>query len=112
MRLPLLRLVFVLLMASLVAGCEPGALVGVEGRSPECADNPEPEMCEQALDAVVAELGERAAGGRIRIDPVQCAHGRCWTWAYLTPADHGREQQLAVDWLPSGEVSIRYVVQH
>ncbi|MGH2476362.1 MAG: hypothetical protein ACRDIL_13980 [Candidatus Limnocylindrales bacterium] len=67
-------------------------------------------MCEQALEAVVAELGDRREGGRIRVDPVQCAHGKCWTWAYLTPTGGGAEQLLSVDWLPNGEISIGYVV--
>jgi hypothetical protein len=68
-------------------------------------------MCQQAHEAVVAELGDRADGGRIRIDPVQCANGTCWTWAYVTPASGGRDQQLSVDWLSNGEISISYVVQ-
>jgi hypothetical protein len=74
--------------------------------------NPEPEMCEQALEAVVVEVRDRTESARIRIDPVQCAHGKCWTWAYVTPAGGSDEQQLSVDWLPSGEISIGYVVQH
>jgi hypothetical protein len=106
------RLVFVLVTAAyLIGGCAPTGIAVFGGRSAECAGHPQPDMCEQALDAVVAELGDRRAGGRIRIDPVQCAHGKCWTWAYLTPASGGRDQQLSVDWLPNGEISVGYVVQ-
>lgn len=108
-----LRPVAVLLTAALLlAACVPTILDTVDGRSAQCASNPEPAMCEQAFKAVVTELGDRARDAQIRIDPVQCAHGRCWTWAYVTPAGAGGEQLLSVDWLPSGEISIGYVVQH
>jgi len=39
------------------------------------------------------------------------ANGKCWTWAYVTPAGGGADQQLSVDWQPSGEISVGYVVQ-
>jgi len=101
-----------LTVALLLTACGPTGFVTVDGGTTQCAGNPEPEMCEQAFKAVVVELGDRAKDGQIRIDPVQCANGRCWTWAYLTPASGGGEQQLSVDWLPNGEISISYVVQH
>lgn len=97
--------------ALLVAGCAATGFVPVDGRSAECAGHAEPQMCQQALEAVVAEVGDRTEGGQIRIDPVQCAHGRCWTWAYVTPPDGGGDQQLSIDWLPNGEISVGYVVQ-
>jgi hypothetical protein len=68
-------------------------------------------MCEQAYEAIIAELADQSASGQIRIDPVQCAHGKCWTWAYVTSVPGGREQQLSVDWLPNGDVHVGYVVQ-
>lgn len=97
-------------MGFVIAGC--GATRQLTGRGPsvECASHPQPDRCEQALVAVIAELGDRRAGGRIRIDPVQCANGACWTWAYLSPAAGGREQQLSVDWGPNGKISVGYVV--
>lgn len=111
-RLQVLLPVSVLVIATfLIAGCAPTGFVVVDGRSAECAGHPQRDMCEQALKAVVAELGDSRAGGQIRIDPVQCAHGKCWTWAYLTQADGGRDQQLSVDWLPNGEITVGYVVQ-
>src|SRR5687767_11043887 len=112
-RLHVLRQVSVLVIATLlIAACAPTGFPNVVGRSAECAGHPQPDMCRQAVEAVIAELGDRAEGGRIRIDPVQCAHGKCGTWAYLTPADGSRDQQLSVDWLPNGEISVGYVVQH
>ena len=112
-RLHMLSPVSVLVIAAVViAGCGPTGSTLVDGRSAECGGHPQPDMCQQALEAVVAELGKRADGGRIRIDPVQCAHGTCWTWAYVTPANGGRDQQLSVDWLPNGEINVGYVVQH
>ncbi len=97
--------------AVLITGCGPTGFTLVDGRPAECAGHPQPDMCQQALDAVVAELGDSADGGRISIDPVQCAHGKCWTWAYVTPVGGGRDQQLSVDWLPNGEINVGYVVQ-
>jgi hypothetical protein len=101
---------FLIIAAFLVAACDPAGLINVAGRSAECAGHPQPDMCEQALAAVVAELGDRREGGQIRIDPVQCAHGRCWTWAYVTGARGGADQQLSVDWLADGEITVGYVV--
>ena len=101
----------VLLAAALLgAGC--GGAGFITAGSPECVGHTEPEMCEQALEAIVAELGESLAGRQIRIDPVQCAHGSCSTWASVSGAGGGGDQQLSIDWLPSGEVSVSYVVGH
>ena len=95
--------------AVLVGGCGGTGLIAVG--SPECAGHADPEMCEQALEAIVAELGDSLAGRQVRIDPVQCAHGACWTSASVSAAGGG-EQQLSIDWLPSGEISVSYVVGH
>ncbi len=107
-----MRALGLLILASLLlAGCQLAPMVGLEDSSAECARNSDVEMCEQALAAVRAELGEQALGGRIRIDDVQCAHGNCWTWAYFTPAAGGAEWTLSVDWLPNGQVTIGYVTE-
>ncbi len=96
--------------ALLVAGCRDTGLITVG--SPECVGHSGPEMCEQALEAIVAELGDTHAGRQIRIEPVQCAHGNCWTWASVSEARGGGDQRLSIDWLPNGEVSVGYVVEH
>jgi hypothetical protein len=111
-RLHMLAPISVLSAAVLIAGCGPMASMLGDGSSTECGGHPQPDKCRETLEAVVAELGESAAGARIRIDPVECAHGKCWTWAHVTPAGGGRDQQLSVDWLPNGEINVGYVVQH
>lgn len=95
--------------ALLLSGC---SLLDLEPGSPECHGHPQPERCEQALAAVVAELTsqETPIEGSLRIEPVQCAHGRCWTWAYLTSTDGRSELTMGVDWMPNGEVSVSFVV--
>jgi hypothetical protein len=96
--------------AVLVAAC--GGTGFITLGPPECVGSSEPEMCEQALEAIVTELGDSLAGRQIRIDPVQCAHGACWTFAFVRGPGGGGDQQLSIDWLPNGEVSISYVVGH
>jgi hypothetical protein len=100
------------LAALLIAACSPTGIVPLDGRTAACAGHPQRDKCEEAFEAVKAELADRMEIGQMRIDPVQCAHGKCWTWAYVTPANAGREQQLSVDWGPNGEISVGYVVQH
>ena len=111
MRLPANQRTSLLLAAALlVAGCGDTGFITVG--SPECVGHSEPEMCEQALEAIVAELGDIRADGQIRIEPVQCAHGNCWTWASVSTARVGGDRRLSIDWLPNGEVSVGYVVEH
>jgi hypothetical protein len=95
--------------ALLITACAPTDIVPV-ARLSECAGHPQPAMCEQAWKAVAAELGDGTEIRAIRIDPVQCANERCWTWAYVASAE-GADQQMSVDWLPNGEISVGYVVQ-
>jgi hypothetical protein len=99
------------LVAGSLAGCQLAAMVGLDAGSPECAAHPQADLCEQVLSAVRNELGAQAEGGAIRVEPVQCAHGNCWTWAQFTPAGGGSEWMLSVDWLPNGEISIGYFTE-
>jgi hypothetical protein len=97
------------LYAVLAGGCGSTGIAPVDATA-ACSGNTRPDLCRQAFDAVIAELGGMPQGSRIRIDPVQCANDRCWTWAYVTPNAGGLDQQLSVDWTPNGEISISHVV--
>jgi hypothetical protein len=97
------------LAAVLVGACGSTGVIPVD-RTAACAGNPRPDLCEQAFEAVVAELGGLASGAQLRIDPVQCANQRCWTFAFVTSAGGGPDQQLSVDWGPDGEISLSHVV--
>lgn len=96
--------------ALLIAACGPTGIIPIDGRAAACAGHPQPDLCSQAFEAVIAELGDRMKVGQMHIDPIQCANGRCWTWAYVTPVGTAPDQQLSIDWGPNGEISVGYVV--
>lgn len=97
------------LVAVLAIACGSTGVVHVD-RTAVCTGNPRTDLCEQAYDAVVAELDGLPPGSRVGIDPVQCANDRCWTFVTVTPASGGPAQELSVDWAEDGQISVGHVV--
>lgn len=92
-----------------VGACGSTGVVPLD-KTAACSGNTRPDLCEQAYEAVVAELGGLPQGSSLRFEHAQCANDRCWMWVHVTPADGGPDQQLAVDWAPGGRISVSHVV--
>lgn len=93
----------------LAAACGSTGVVPLD-KTAACSGHSRPDLCEQAYEAVVADLGGLPSGSHLRLDPVECANDRCWIWAYVTPAGGGPDQPLTVDWGPDGRMTVSHVV--
>jgi hypothetical protein len=96
------------LVALLAGACGSTGVAAVD-RTAVCTGNNRPDLCNQAFDAVLAELGGVPPGTSVRIDPMRCTNELCWTWAYVSSPGEGPDQKLSIDWEPDGRISISHV---